>query len=50
MSLQEQIHVKEVENEVELEKILERLPPAQDTLVDQVINLLLKVKRVLFGY
>lgn len=49
MSLQEQIHVREAEKDVELKKILERLP-AQDTLVDQVINLLLKVKRVLFGY
>lgn len=49
MSLQEQIHVKEVEKDVELEKILERLP-AQDTLLDDIWKFLLKVKRVIFGY
>lgn len=49
MSLQEQIHVQEAEKDVELEKILEKLP-AQNTLIDDIWKFLLKLKRVIFGY
>jgi len=49
MNLQEQIHVKQVEDDVELNKILERLPP-QDTLIDDIWKLLLRIKKIIFGY